>query len=72
MKIDRFEDKEYWTVTKPTDLDGWVLIFIEDWKPGVKRLHVRTPSHQVPAEFRMLYCPDDLAPGRQHAIENLK
>lgn len=35
------------------DLVGWEILYVEDFKPNVKRLHVR--NVRQPAQFRMLY-----------------
>jgi hypothetical protein len=63
VKIDRFPDKEYWTVTGVSDLRHWEVIYAEDYKPGVKRLHVRNLAPHgegsIPS-FRLLYCPDEI------------
>lgn len=63
MKIDQVDGREYWTVTHPDDLLAWNIIYAEDWKDGVKRLH--TTNAALPSEFRMLYCSDEILRERE-------
>lgn len=59
MKREIVDGEEHWTITKAEDLTGWIVLSTEAWKPGVKRLSVRTQSKVAdPPEFRLLYCPD--------------
>jgi len=71
MRIERAGVDEYWVVERSSDLEGWTILNAENWKEGVKRLHVRNVVRQ-PAEFRMLYCADDvLEQSRQSQREAL-
>lgn len=58
MKIETVDGQEYWIVTHPDDLLSWKIIHIEDFKPGVKRLHTRNAA--LPSEFRLLYCSTEI------------
>lgn len=53
MKIETIDGEEYWTVESINDLRGWRIIEAEDWKEGIKRLHVVADN---PPEFRLFYC----------------
>ena len=57
MKIDYVDGDEYWTVETIRDLRGWRIIEVEDWKEGVKRLHVVADN---PPTFRLFYCRDEI------------
>ena len=68
MKVDYANDNEYFTVEKPADLIGMVLVRIEEFKPGVKRLLIREdvdePTPMRPCACYIVYCPDRLVPTR--------
>jgi len=40
-----------------TDLIGYELLTIQDYQPGIKRLHVRKVGSD---EITLAHCPDDL------------
>jgi hypothetical protein len=40
------------------------VLYVEPWKEGVKRLHVRDLSFQPP-QFFMVYCADEFLPRAQ-------
>jgi len=54
-------DGEHWSADSKSDFSGWELLHIEDFKDGVKRVHVRTIA-RAPYEFRMVYCRDEHVP----------
>lgn len=63
MKIEKdCFNEEYWCVEKPGDLKDWSIFFVEEFKPGVKRLHCSQPSVFGGGQtiMRMLYCGDDV------------
>lgn len=47
-------------IDEPADLAGWEILEVEDWKPGVKRLHCRREN-----AFMLAYCKEHLLPGRR-------
>jgi hypothetical protein len=39
---------------------NWEVLRVEEWKPGVKRVHLR--YGRSPAGFRLVYCQDEYLP----------
>jgi hypothetical protein len=64
MKIERDRDgDQYWIVESTSDLQGWHILYSGESKPGVTVLHAtRDISFGGGSEFRILYCPTELAP----------
>lgn len=56
MKIDRIDDRDYWTAESLADLRGWEVFHREPWTEAVSRLHCRRPLDTATMEFRMIYC----------------
>lgn len=57
MIIDKVGDREYWSIETAADLSGYQIIYVEQYKAGVRRLHVVKPE-TAQIEFRMIYCDD--------------
>ena len=60
MKQERQGDQDVWTAgsTQEVEDEGWKILMLEDWKPGVARLHC-VNGH----EFRMVYVKTSVASG---------
>lgn len=54
------EDNGYSIAESTADFDGWEILLIEDWKPTIKRVHMRKISST--ASFLMVYASDDIIP----------
>ena len=51
----RYDPKgECWVADEKSDLVGWTILGIEDWKPGVRRFSLSRPAGNGD-EFRMVY-----------------
>jgi hypothetical protein len=50
-----------WVAESKQDFDGWEIVGIRDFKPGVKIVAIRS-SHTPPAEFRAVYTSDEHVP----------
>jgi len=48
---------EYYTAERSFDFRGFECLHIEDFNPGVKRVHVRKEK-----TFLIVYCADEAAP----------
>ncbi len=55
------EESGHYIAESPADFSGWEILFIEDFKPGVKRVHIRS-SNNPPASFRIVYCAEEHLP----------
>ena len=54
----RYDRSEYACVIEnEREFDGWEILEIEDWKPNVKRVHMRR-SFNGGMEFRMVFSDD--------------
>ena len=52
---------EHCVAESKEDFSRWEVLHVEDFKPGVKRVHVRS-SNKAPAEFRMVYAAEEHVP----------
>lgn len=50
----RIEQNKFWIAESQSDLNGWNIQFIEEFKPGVKRLHCQRAVGTA-IELRMIY-----------------
>jgi hypothetical protein len=56
----------HYTVKSKADWDKWrnaEILHVEDWKPGVKRLHVRDVIASPPT-FYLIFCRDEFLPDK--------
>jgi hypothetical protein len=42
------------------DFDGWQILAVEDWKPGVKRVHMRQIEGKGSGRFQIVYADEAL------------
>lgn len=56
------QDHGEWVIDeKSPSYEGFEVLVIEKWKPGVVRLHMRRVT-ATSGEFRLVYCSQDYAP----------
>lgn len=53
-------EEGFYVAESKDDFSGWEILHIEDFKIGIKRLHVRLNSK--PSVFRLVYCADEFVP----------
>lgn len=57
----RNEMGQYYVAESQNDFSGWEILYIEDFKPGVNKVHIRL-LNQTPAQFRVVYCDEKYLP----------
>lgn len=67
MRIEYVDGNEYWTVETVADLKGWLIIEVEDWKDGVKRLYL---ASRCPPTFRVVYCRTEILEAERRRQRN--
>lgn len=60
MKVDTFEDREYWTAESAADLDGWDCSLNREYKPGVHLIHAIRCFTNGDMEMHSIYCRTEI------------
>jgi hypothetical protein len=50
------------TATEASDFDGWEIIHVGNWKPGVKRVYMRKIDPSGSGSFQMVFADESIVP----------
>lgn len=62
MIVNLIKGKYFFTAESKKDFSGWEIVGVEDFKLGVKRIHIRRDRGAGKVEFRMVFCEDKDVP----------
>ena len=69
MIIQNFDNS--YTATVKSDFDGWKILAVEDWKPGVKRVHMLKTYPNSSGVFEIVFANDIIAPKESDVCNDL-
>ena len=66
------KNQEYWDIDRVSDLEGWTILAIENFKRGVLRLHLRSTTKEKQVYFRVVYCEQKIIDEFKASLEPIE
>jgi len=61
------QDNEYYIIESKEDFAGWEILLVQQWKVGVKQVHMRKVDSSGYGTFMIVYFREEFLPEVDHA-----